>query len=170
MRSMLASILMVCSLGAQAKAQIPEAIELGGKKEMLFTEPFAVFLDANETARKTLEREMSAPCSAAWRGYQGQWAIRDGKLYLDALIANPCSKPERQLPLKAFFPGTSGPVLAEWFTGSLTVPQGKLVRYEHMGYASRYERYLVIKVERGKVVAQTEIKGEPAPDLTAPGR
>jgi hypothetical protein len=43
----------------------------------------------------------------------------------------------------------SASVAATWFTGNLIIPDGERVSYVHMGYASEYERYRVVRVERG---------------------
>ena len=37
------------------------------------------------------------------------------------------------------FPGKTKPLKAEWFTGTLRIPQGKPIQYVHMGYQTVYE-------------------------------
>lgn len=54
-------------------------------------------------------------------------------------------------------------VFAEWFTGVLRVPQGRQVEYVHAGFASRYEGYLLLQIERGRVVRRWEESGDPKP-------
>jgi hypothetical protein len=51
-------------------------------------------------------------------------------------------------------------VFAEWFSGELRIPEGDLVEYDHMGYASRYERNLLISVENGVVVGTRILSDE----------
>jgi len=48
-------------------------------------------------------------------------------------------------------------IKADWFTGKLVIPQGKLVEYVHVGYASTYERYILIGIENGNVVNERNI-------------
>ncbi|MFM8509872.1 MAG: hypothetical protein ACKOCU_06045, partial [Betaproteobacteria bacterium] len=42
-------------------------------------------------------------------------------------------------------------VFAHWYSGTLRVPQGELLKYRHMGWASTFERDLLIDVEDGVV-------------------
>lgn len=44
-------------------------------------------------------------------------------------------------------------VFAEWFSGKLRIPHGKMLRYVHQGYASIYEKELFLKIEKGKLVS-----------------
>ncbi len=161
MRSWLLALLLLISHGAWATAQIPEVIEVDGKNEMLFTEPFSIYLANHRTEFQKLERLVRDTCTGSWRGYQGHWHIKDEKLYLESLFANPCSDTPDPIPLTTFFPGSEGPVHAEWFTGKLIVPLGKRLQYVHMGYQSKYERYLVIEVERGRVVKREVTSEKP---------
>lgn len=55
--------------------------------------------------------------SCCWRGYQGTWEIQaDARLYLIALDDN------------LYQLQGSEPVLADWVSGSITLPNGKTVR------------------------------------------
>lgn len=40
------------------------------------------------------------------------------------------------------------PVFADWFTGTLRIPQGEMLHYVHMGYGSVYEGEMHIKIEK----------------------
>ena len=42
---------------------------------------------------------------------------------------------------------------SDWFTGVIRIPQGKLLHYVHMGFASVYEQELHLKIEAGIVTA-----------------
>ena len=44
----------------------------------------------------------------------------------------------------------------------MSIPQGDLVEYVHMGYASVYERDLLISIEQG-VVVDTQVRVNSAP-------
>ncbi|MCK5788954.1 MAG: hypothetical protein KAH32_08140, partial [Chlamydiia bacterium] len=50
-----------------------------------------------------------------------------------------------------FFPGEDK-VFASWFTGEIRVPNGDLLRYEHMGYMSVYEEDLFLAIENGVLI------------------
>ena len=51
--------------------------------------------------------------------------------------------------LARLFPGYGDRVFAHWYSGTLRVPQGRQLKYVHMGYASTYERDLMLQIERG---------------------
>lgn len=161
MRSLFLALLLVISHGAYATAQIPELIEIDGKNEILFSEPFTIYLAEHRAEIPKLERLAQDRCSGSWRGYQGHWLIRDEKLYLESLFANPCRDSPDPIPLSTFFPGSEGPVHATWFTGRLLVPLGKRLEYVHMGYQSKYERYLVVHIERGSVIKRESTSERP---------
>ncbi len=77
--------------------------------------------------------------TACWRGYIATWEIKDGKFYLVDI--------EGRYTL-----ATDAPILADWFSGVLRIPQGDILHYVHMGFASIYERELLVTVEKGVVV------------------
>jgi hypothetical protein len=63
--------------------------------------------------------------------------------------------------LGSLFPGYDSRVFAHWYSGLLSIPQGDLVEYVHMGFASVYERDLLISVEQGMIVdTQVRVNGE----------
>ncbi|MGL4184216.1 MAG: hypothetical protein ACRCR4_00410, partial [Thiotrichaceae bacterium] len=68
------------------------------------------------------------------------WEIKSEKFYLVKL--------EGRFKLL-----TDHPILADWFTGVIRIPQGKLLHYVHMGFASVYEQELHLKIEAGIVTA-----------------
>ena len=93
-----------------------------------------------------------APNTATWRGYIATWEIDRGVLHLKAIRA---WTDQREMGLEDLFPGQKGPVAATWFTGKLRVPQGKILKpaVPH----PIYEKYLMITVEKGRVVSQEVI-------------
>ncbi|MDR1839880.1 MAG: hypothetical protein LBQ93_09910, partial [Treponema sp.] len=46
-----------------------------------------------------------------------------------------------------------------WATGLLVLPYGELVEYIHLGYASIYEHYKLIEIERGNFVGEYYLNG-----------
>jgi hypothetical protein len=77
--------------------------------------------------------------SACWREYIGTWAVRDDRLYLLSVVGRYRLIGEE-------------PLLADWFSGTLTVPCGELVQYVHMGFGSVYSSEIHIRVERGAIL------------------
>ena len=154
-------------------AQVPDKLEYQGKLLSLFTNP----LDLLPADRR---RAFVSENTLNWRGYVALWEVRDGRLYLKDLRGRicatppesgaeraPCGKHHRgaceieSVDLQGAFPGQRGPIFAEWYTGELKVPQGRLLEYVHMGYASQYERYLMIDIAAGAVVQTRDVKSEP---------
>lgn len=76
--------------------------------------------------------------TACWRQYIGTWQIIDNKFYLVNLEGR-------------FKLASDAPVFANWFTGTLRIPQGEMLHYVHMGFGSVYEREKHIKIEKGIV-------------------
>jgi hypothetical protein len=160
MRIWLAALLLLTlSAPAFATAQLPERIVIDGVQEKLLAEPLDQALEADpQLAARFYPLLPKGICTAVWRGYVATWAVRDDRLYLDGIDVNACAS-ANPLPLEQIF-GTSGPVPATWFSGRLTVAQGKQQLYIHMGFQSRYERYLILTVEKG-VVTGRETRDEP---------
>ena len=70
--------------------------------------------------------------------------------------------PEEGANLETVFPGYPDRVFAHWYTGTLRVPQGKVLKYVHMGYQSTFESDMLIDVERG-VVGEVRIRENEVP-------
>ena len=71
----------------------------------------------------------------------------DDRLYLVGI--NAAAFRDEPVPLERLFPGDGDRVFAHWCSGTPRVPQGVQLKYVHMGYASTYERELMLQVERG---------------------
>ena len=147
MRGLIAALAVLACLvpaAAMATTQIPESIIIAGQKHSLFTNPLEQYYGPNHP-----RPPFKAPHTALWRGYVGTWEIDRGVLYLKAIRA---WTPQGEVGLEALFPGHKGRVAATWFTGQLRVPQGKILK----PYVPHpiYEKYLMITVEKGKVVRQ----------------
>jgi hypothetical protein len=52
--------------------------------------------------------------------------------------------------LKLIF-GSADPVMANWYSGTLKVPDGRLLKYVHAGYGSKYQKEHRIVVSKGIV-------------------
>ena len=131
-------------------AQIMEVIYIDGKKRYMASEPFGLYLESIKDVPT-----FSAPHTGCWRGYEGTWEIMDEKLFLVNLhgfIKTP-EKEYQDIDLNYFFPNQKK-VFAEWFSGELRIPEGKMVNYIHMGYESLYEKDLILELENGTVVSK----------------
>jgi hypothetical protein len=153
-RTLIALLFILAHGFAQATAQIPDRILVDGQESQLFAEPLFPYLKQNKDSFGALMKHATQMCSAAWRGYKAKWKIRENQLFLIALFANPCDKDSPEIPLAELFPGATSPIPAKWFSGTLSIPQGKMVEYVHMGYQSKYERYLVLTISDGLVTGR----------------
>lgn len=157
-------ILMVClalaiAPGARATAQASDLLIVEGKEFALNTNP----LESQLEKRKWKRPEEAVISSANWRGYIATWEIKDEKLFLKnatILVSDP--KDEDEYVSKSItqdlYPGASE-VFADWYTGALIVPDGKMTRYVHMGYGSSFDHYQVFRVQAGKVVEHLSMTG-----------
>jgi hypothetical protein len=135
---------------ALATVQFPDNIYIDGHKHFLFSTPLEQYYGPHNP-----RPQFRYPNTATWRGYIATWEIDGNTLYLKAIRA---WTPAGEVGLKDLFPGYKGRVAATWFTGQLKVPQGQRLRFS-MPHPI-YEKYLMITVEKGRVVRQ-EIMDNP---------
>ena len=137
-----------------ATGQQGDILLLNGKRYSIFTNPLEPFLRNNPDKLP----KSDVVSTSLWRGYVATWNVKNDRLMLvDVAILQSIAKPgERGLStelasvMARVFPGQKE-VIASWFTGNIIVPDGKLVNYVHMGYASTYEKYILLRVEQGTV-------------------
>ena len=65
----------------------------------------------------------------------------------------------KEVGLTYLFPGQTK-VFANWFNGEIRIPQGEVLEYVHMGYASLYESDLFLVFKNGILVNQYEVDNE----------
>ena len=144
-------------------AQITENLRYMGRTRSMCTEPLETYIeqvhgmDRCGTPRSPF-RDMDT-CTALWRGYVGDWAICQGRLYLLGLSRPTWATSEnalrrKRLDMGLLFPGFEKRVFAHWYSGTLRVRDGQMLTYKHMGYMSLFERELLIDVEHGLVTGQ----------------
>lgn len=102
------------------------------------------------------------PSTACWRGYIAHWEIAGSKLWFVGIDAAQYVKgPElnRKVELSDIIPGASGGLLASWFTGALSIPQGSEIpddeNWDWM-LPRRYVRTHELVIERGVVARVNE--------------
>ncbi len=150
---MIRSILVVlCTLAlllpgtVKATAQISDTIEVNGEKFPLNTNP----LSAHLKRIGWTPPEDAVISSANWRGYVARWRIDQDQLVLASMTIRVSQEETKEL-LPTLFPNVAR-VLADWYSGTLVIPDASQIRYVHMGYGSLYDHYQLIRVEAGKVV------------------
>jgi hypothetical protein len=132
-------------------AQVHEKIRYQGKRMRLASTPH--FPEDHPRIQLSSEQEVEEFArdskteiifsTACWREYVGSWSIRRGKLYLTKL--------EGRYRLEG-----KEAIFADWFTGELCIPKGRLVEYVHSGFNSVYEEEIILTLDKG-VVIQTEL-------------
>lgn len=128
-------------------AQIPESLRYKGEDLSMCEEPLASYFFCAGSAPRF------APVSTAlWRRYVGSWEIVDDRLYLVGIDA--ALQDGSKATLATIFPDAGDRVFADWFSGTVRVPQGRMIEYVHSGYSSTYERDMFLDIERGVVVAE----------------
>jgi hypothetical protein len=168
LRSMVAALVLCSALPASASSQVPERIVVDGQQYEMLTQPLQPWLNDPATSARFKPFQRPGVSTALGRGYRGTWAIRDDTLYLAALDNRgdegpDAPRPEHVIPLDALFsPATDrtapdGAVPAYWYTGQLVIGQGKWTRPPGYGWNGKYERYLLIDVRQGRVLARQQI-------------
>jgi hypothetical protein len=132
-------------------AQSGERLFYNGEARRMAAEPL------NQYLQKRSDIKFIAPSTACWRGYYGQWEIQNNKLYLISLKAYLVGY--KEVYLSYIFPGQTQ-VLADWFCGKIKIPQGEMLEYVHMGYASLFEKDLILEIENGVLVDEYVVDNE----------
>ena len=144
-------LLSFISFGCFATAQAPDAIEINDVKYRLNTNPLKKYLIKINWEIP----ERASISSANWRGYLASWKIKAGNLLLNDMTISVRSKTEEHSYddvsiLESIFPNKKE-IIADWYSGALIVPRGKMTNYVHMGYGSSYEKYTVLRISQGVV-------------------
>lgn len=128
-------------------AQFKEKLYYKATEFRMSSEPFNKYLDLNKVLKFYSDN------TGLMRGYFGVWEIKNNQLWLIRLTANLNKNTEVQLDY--FFPGKNE-VFAEWYSGILKVPHGKMLQYIHAGYGSKFEKTLFIEINAGMYVREWE--------------
>ncbi len=129
-------------------AQARERLIFKGNEISMAAEPLSQYL------QNINDIKFVSPSTSCWRGYFGKWEIKDSKLYLIGLKAY--IEGYREVGINYLFPEQKE-VFANWFNGEIRIPQGEMLEYVHMGYASMYESDLFLIFEKGILVNQYEV-------------
>jgi hypothetical protein len=155
------AILCVLPATAFATGQEPDVLIYKGKTYSLFANPLEAFYP-NRKKRPLFVVKPNVMSTSNWRGYVATWAIEDNFLYLVKIDAWTCPRNFKNcqpVDLAKLFGSKyrNGKVKADWFSGDLRMPDGKMLQYVHMGYGSVYEREITLTVDSGKVVKESMV-------------
>lgn len=141
-----------------ATAQVPDILICQDQKFPLFTNPLETLFKEKPDQRP----ELSPSSSANWRGYVATFVIANQqfKLYDFGSEKYIQDGPNRGFQFEPTFATTFPDPTTHHLTsysGILVIPQGDLTQYVHQAYASSYERYLLIRIQRGIVMESAEM-------------
>ena len=116
-------------------AQIPDFLIYEGDTLSIYANPLESYFDNHERP-DSLFTEIGYNSTACWRGYIAYWELKNDSLYLLEVHGY-----STNIDLSLIFKDreTNDKIFADWFSYSILNPYGKLIHYEHMGYASIYE-------------------------------
>jgi hypothetical protein len=135
-------------------AQLPDKIKMDGEWKELFTNPLEQYW--------MLRGKRPNFCSSqeCARGYIATWEIADKELFLTNLqgeikkLFPLFGAKTKKADLQEFFSNIFQKITkvkAEWYSGKLRVPLGKMTCFEDHGYDSRFERDMIITVVKGDI-------------------
>lgn len=161
------AILLATAAPTWATAQFPEKLIHQGKELPMFSTPLESYLSQHPDVKMP---QAGTSSTALWRGYVATWSIKEDKLFLVKIEQEDVAKNKdgefkftwREVPLDKVVPKAKGPILADWHSGVLRVPQGEQLLYIHQGFASMYEKDLLFLIEKGRVIRSVELKNEDA--------
>jgi rRNA processing protein Krr1/Pno1 len=147
-----------------ATAQYSDILIYNGKKYSLTVNPMEGYF------KKYPEKRPKGGSTALWRGYVATFEIIDNELFVvDIEIENNTvtiidgKVKNAELGWKSIINECldgQRPMKVDWFSGLLILPQGKLVKYVHMGYGSTYEYYTLIEIENGNYIREFNLNNE----------
>jgi hypothetical protein len=124
-------------------------IERKGLSRPLWCFPLNSYLKREKIALiKKLQAYQKGITSACWRGYVGDWSIRDDKFFLLRLNHDPYVSrgKARTYPLSVVNSDWKSPVFANWYTGSFWLC--KRIAYEFHYIVPVYQ----VEIKQGKVL------------------
>lgn len=158
--------LLLIPFFAWSTAQRPDRLLYKGKPRALLCNPLEAFFALYPDKRP----KVKATSTALWRGYIASFELKKKQLYLiDVAIEVYQDKSyQEKSVMQDIFPGKDT-IKADWYSGFLIIPDGKLKKYIHMGYASLYKRYLIIKIDKGLLIDKKRLSTEEFLDFQKKG-
>ncbi|MFZ1683753.1 MAG: hypothetical protein WAU88_06430 [Candidatus Zixiibacteriota bacterium] len=152
------TLLILCSLVVTASATSLRSEELEMDSIVydiaeLPLEPYIATLDH----RPQLTR-YKIICTGNWQGYIGSWKIEHDSLFLtrlqmlfptDTIDYTQRGSEWQDAPLELYFPNRQLPIFADWYSGTITLPCGEMIKWQ--GMATRFEQEIELYSDSGQV-------------------
>lgn len=145
-----------CCLGleiqqAGATGQVGEIIIIDGQKRQMLASP----IEYNHKLSSALSKYLPADqfCTGCWRGYIGEWEIRDNILYLNRILN---FETRKAINFHRTFNAykVKGKTKTSWFSGEIRVTRGAMVKYYHGGFQRYFEHETVYTIEKGQIIGE----------------
>ncbi|MGJ1410434.1 hypothetical protein ACR78Z_12220 [Sphingobacterium thalpophilum] len=123
-------------------AQLSDILYYQNKAHGMCNEPLSKYLHDRSI-------KFIMPSTALHRGYRARWLLSEDKLYLIDLKAH--IDHDNHVGLGYLFPRQEK-VFADWYSGTIKINQGDLIKYVHSGYGSVYQQSVYLVIENGRLV------------------
>lgn len=152
-KQLLIIYLILINAVVSGTAQYANIIWLNGYSHKLFSTPlFEYFKDHPE--KRPTEGILS---TALYRGYIADFEIINEKLYLIDLKVMKRTSDDIFSTDYAFVSVYdnyfSDKLFLGYYSGTLIIPEGKMIKYIHGGFFSIYEKYIILEIENGTLIA-----------------
>lgn len=158
MKHLLFALALLPSL-AFGTGQNGERLVYKGSEVEMFGFPLESYFEQNPPRPEWLT-EINTACH---RGYVGSWEISGGELYLKSVSrakwSEANSDPVEKEIFGKLFPKATSPLRADWFTGVISIPRGKILRYE--GFTEIREKEELLTFKEGRLVNTRELDRRP---------
>jgi hypothetical protein len=134
--------------------QIGDRLIYEGDTLVLFSNPLETHFYKFTSRPKLFGDKEGCITTACWRGYQAEWEIIENQLYLKAIYSCCYSEDGIKADLKSLAEVyyVNEKVKADWVTGYLIAPKGKLLYYVHDAYESLYETEIEFQFNKGQLI------------------
>jgi hypothetical protein len=129
-----------------------EKIRYEGADYGLAAMPLEEYFNANSSRRPGF----TGFNTGCMRGYLARWEVRDKKLYLvgmDMVLHTDAT-------FESVFPDARDGMFADWVSGDLVCPYGKMLRYDYAGFTSVREHELILSFEKGILKSAKRVDNE----------
>ena len=142
---------------AHATAQVGNLLLIDGEYHTLWSQPLA------GTPYRVVRRmeEGWSLTTACWAGHLTVWSLEAEQLWF--LGTQECLGSKALSADEVLEGVTETRVAADWYSGTLVLPQGEVISYAHSGWDTLYSEQRRIVVERGQVMTDSVTQ------LVAPG-
>ena len=132
-------------------AQVPDILIYEGDTLYIYSNPLEQHPSIDNLRSNFFGNKQGCSSTACWREYQAEWTIENNELWLTNVYSCCFSEDNIKADLQQLFPDKyeRGKIKADWVTAEIVSPQGKLLYYVHMGYASLYEKEVVYQIVFG---------------------